>query len=694
MIPDLATVNYYDSQVGVMLGNVDGTFQAALNTTTGSSPISLAVGDFDGDSALDLATFGYGGLSIHLGNGDGTFDAPTNIGLGDYPSSVAVGDFNDDDKLDLVATTNSFVPDDWYYGHYEGRANVLLGNGQGSFAGPQVTELGYGSHTGATVADFNEDGKDDFAAVDSTSLLKVALANADGSLQAPDSYGTDWNPHAVAVGDVDSDGIIDLVTSNNSSVSVLLGNGAGDTGDGTFQAARSSNIGSYPSSVATGDFNVDGKLDLAVSGNRWVSVYYPGYGYYGHYENEASVLLGYDNGHFAAPESTFVEYGWGSGIISADFNGDLSRDLALTNTDYYQLSVLINDESWLPLPPPAVSVTDSTVDEGHSGATNANFTISIPFAHTADLTVHYETADGSATAGSDYTAVSGDVIIPAGTTSVAIPVAVHGDRTGEWDESFVVNISSAEAPVADSQGFASIADDEPQASLGDATVTEGNTGSTSATFSVTLSRAYDQAVSIQYSTVDGSAVAGSDFTGLTNATMTIPAGEMSADITIAVHGDRRAEDIEWYNVNLTSSPTALITDDNGLGYIYDNEPRIWIEDVTKNEGTGKGKNVFPTEFLFRVHLSEAYDQAVTVNFSTANGSATVAGNDYIARSGTLTIPAGQTTGTIAISVKADSSRENDEWFALNLTSSSTNAFLLDTQGTGWILDDDRHGKRR
>ena len=225
-----------------------------------------------------------------------------------------------------------------------------------------------------------------------------------------------------------------------------------------------------------------------------------------------------------------------------------------------------------------------------------------------------------------------------------------------------MNIDSTEAPIADSQGSAYIQDDEPRASMGDATVTEGNSGSTFATFTVTLSRAYDQAVSIQYSTVDGSAAAGSDFTGVTNGTLNIPAGEMSADITIAVLGDRRAEEIEWYNVNLTGSPTALIVDNYGSGYIYDNEPRVWIEDVVKLEGTGKGKNVFPTQFVFTVHLTEAYDQAVTVNFSTANGSARTSDNDYTAKSGTLTIPAGQTTGTVTISVKADSSRENDEWF--------------------------------
>ena len=374
-VPDLATANYYAHQVSVFLGNPDGSLQAALNASTGDYPISLAVGDFNRDGDLDLATANNSGVSVNLGNGDGTFDAPTTIGLGSNATSVAVGDFDGDGFLDLGATTNQFFIDYWgyygYYGHYEGRANVVLGNGDGSFAGPLTTELGYGSHMGAAAADFNGDGQDDFAAVDGNSLLKVALANPDGSLQAPDSYGTDWYSARVAVGDLNSDGISDLVTSNSYGVSVLLGNGSAGTGDGTFQTARSTNLGAYVSSVATGDFNDDEKLDLGVSATRWVIDGYGYYGTYGHYENEAVVLLGYDNGHFVAPETTSLGPNWGTGIASGDFNGDGFDDLALTNNGNYMLSVLINDETRTPLPPPAVSISNATIVEGHTGSTSA-----------------------------------------------------------------------------------------------------------------------------------------------------------------------------------------------------------------------------------------------------------------------------------------------------------------------------------
>jgi hypothetical protein len=700
-VTDLATANYSANQISVLLGNPDGTFQAAVNTSPANWPTSLAVGDFNEDGKLDLASANSSGVSIHLGNGNGSFQAVSQVLSDSSTSSVAVGDFDADGNLDLASTSSYFVIDGYYwgyyggyypFGHYEGQANVLLGNADGTFDAVQSTGLGYGSHTGAIAADFNGDGKDDLAAVDGSNLLKVALANSDGSLQAPASYGTDWSPHSVAVGDVNSDGINDLVTANYYGLSVLVGNGAGGTGDGTFQAAKNVATGYYASSVATGDFNDDGNLDLAASVNRWVIDYWGYWGYYGHYESDTQVLLGYDNGHFAAPDTTFVGLGWSPGIVSGDFDDDGFTDVALTNSDYGKLSVLINDEGWLPLPPPAVSVNDVTIDEGNSGSTSATFTLSLPFAHTQNVTVHYETANGTASSGSDYTGLSGNVTFLAGQTSKEINVAILGDRAGEPNESFTLNLSTVDGLIGDGVGIATIVDDEPQITIDDASATEVTNGTSNATFTVTLSRLYDEDVTVQYATASGSAAAGSDFTGVTNGSVTIPEGSLSRTFAITVLDDRLGESSESFAVNLSGAANALFSDSSGAGTINDNEPRMWIDDVVKHEGNGQGKNKTTTQFVFTVHLSDAYDVPVTVNFSTANGSATVAGNDYIARSGSLTFAAGETSKTVIVEVKADKSRESDEWFALNLTSASTNVLMLDSEGLGWILDDDRRGK--
>src|SRR5262245_38397769 len=122
---DLATANASSSNVSVLLGNANGTFQSAQTFTTGEGPKSIAVGDFNGDGALDIATANASDVSVLTGNGNGTFGSPSSISIGTSPESVAVGDFNGDGKLDLAATSNVYYPGDgwYYYGHYEGQAN-------------------------------------------------------------------------------------------------------------------------------------------------------------------------------------------------------------------------------------------------------------------------------------------------------------------------------------------------------------------------------------------------------------------------------------------------------------------------------------------------------------------------------------------------------------------------------------------
>jgi Calx-beta domain-containing protein/VCBS repeat protein len=697
--PDVAVANYYGGNVSVRLGNGDGTFQDATSPATGNNPFGLAVGDLNGDTHLDLVTANANDVSVLMGNGDGTFQSAASIGVGSNPTSVAVGDFNDDGSLDLAVTSNHFVVDYWgyygYYGHWEGDASVLMGNGGGSFGSPVTTPLGYGYYQGGAAADFDDDGRDDFATTDGYSSVQVLLANPDGSLQGPTAYATGWGAHSVSIGDMNSDGIDDLVTSNSGSVSVLMGNGAAGDGDGTFQAAQSSAVEYYSSSVATGDFNADGKLDLAVSSNHFVVDYWGYYGYYGHYEPQAQVLLGYDNGHFTdAQNSPLGVTGWAYGIASGDFDGNGFSDLAATNSGTNSLSVLINDELWAPLPPPAVSISDASIAEGNTGSTSASFTLSLAFAHTEDVTVHYATANGTATSGSDYTGGSGDVIIHAGDTTATILVPIAGDRLPEPNETFFVNLTSPDVPMADSQAMGVIVDDEPRIVISDAAVTEGNTGSLNATFTVTASLLYDQDVTVHYSTANGTATAGSDFTGVTDATVTIPAGQPSATFNVAVLGDRLGEGDESFSVNLSGATNAEISDGSAAVTILDNEPRITINDVALMEGNGngKGKNSGTTQFVFTVSLSAAYDQTVTVNFATADGTARVSDNDYIGTSGTVTFAAGETSKTVTVLVVGDKRREPDEWFALNLTGPSTNAFLLDNQGVGWILDNDTHGR--
>jgi hypothetical protein len=220
-------------------------------------------------------------------------------------------------------------------------------------------------------------------------------------------------------------------------------------------------------------------------------------------------------------------------------------------------------------------------------------------------------------------------------------------------------------------------------SIGDATVTEGNTATASATFTLTLSKASNVDVTVRYATADITATAGSDYTA-GSGVVTIPAGQTSATFTVAVSGDRLVEPDETFVVNLDAATNATIGDGRGIGTILDNEPRISISDVSQTEGK-KNKT---TLFTFTVKLSVPYDQPVTMSFSTVDGTATTGDGDYVAKSGTLTFAPGETTKTITIEVKGDSKKEADEMFYLDLSANSSNSVLDKKRGIGTILNDD------
>jgi hypothetical protein len=170
--------------------------------------------------------------------------------------------------------------------------------------------------------------------------------------------------------------------------------------------------------------------------------------------------------------------------------------------------------------------------------------------------------------------------------------------------------------------------------------------------------------------------------------VTIPAGQTSATIAVPVVGDRLAENSETFSLRLTNPTNAFSADGLGVATIVDNEPRISINRVSKSEGNGNG-NAKTTAFTFTVSLSAAYDQAVTVNYATANGTA-LAGSDYQAKSGSVTFAPGETVKTITVVVIGDKTRESNETFFVDLFGPSSNALIGTARGVGTILNDDWH----
>lgn len=223
----------------------------------------------------------------------------------------------------------------------------------------------------------------------------------------------------------------------------------------------------------------------------------------------------------------------------------------------------------------------------------------------------------------------------------------------------------------------------PNLRLGDVSITEGNTGTASAIFTVTLSTASTDTITVTYTTGDGSASAGSDYQA-TSGTLTFAPGETSKTITVQVNGDRVGEASETFFVALSNPTNATIADGFGQGTITDDEPRVSINDVTKKEGNSNST----TAFTFTVTLSAAYDVPVTINFATANGTAKTSDNDYVANSGTITFAPGETTKTITVLVKGDRKKEANENFFVDLSDLSGYSVFLDSRGTGTIQNDD------
>ncbi|HVK13123.1 MAG TPA: ELWxxDGT repeat protein, partial [Gemmataceae bacterium] len=177
---------------------------------------------------------------------------------------------------------------------------------------------------------------------------------------------------------------------------------------------------------------------------------------------------------------------------------------------------------------------------------------------------------------------------------------------------------------------------QPGISINDATLTEGNAGTTTAQFTVYLSAPSEEPVTVEYATAGGTAASGTDFQSV-SGTLTFAPGEVTQLVTVSVTGDRLAEPAETLFVVLTGPTNAVLIDNRGVGTILDDEPRVSIGDVTVTEG-----NTGTVEAVFLVTLATPYDQPVTVPYTTASGTAT-AGTDFLSATSSVIIPAGATS---------------------------------------------------
>ncbi|WP_146108647.1 calcium-binding protein [Chromatium okenii] len=345
-------------------------------------------------------------------------------------------------------------------------------------------------------------------------------------------------------------------------------------------------------------------------------------------------------------------------------------------------------------PMPLLSVTDITQNEGNSGKLNVQFTLTLSAPAGRPVTVNYVTADGgadgagiaAATAGTDYTATSGTVTFDVGERSKTVSVAVIPDALVEANEAFSLFLSQpVNCELGDPQAVGILTnDDQVLVSVKGATVKEGQTGTTNAIVTISLSAAANQNVTVDYSTLNGTAEAGSDFTASTGS-LTFKVGETSKTVIIPVTADTTVESSETFQVQLANPVNAALSPRASLATVTitnDDFPSLSIADVTVVEG-----NEGVTEALVTVTLDIPATAEVTVNYATAKGTALL-GTDFTATTGKLIFAPGETTKTIAVPVIADTNVEPDETFTLTLTKPTNAVLSTAARATITLTNDD------
>jgi uncharacterized delta-60 repeat protein len=317
------------------------------------------------------------------------------------------------------------------------------------------------------------------------------------------------------------------------------------------------------------------------------------------------------------------------------------------------------------VPPKNISISSPTaITEGNYGQRELKFVVRLSQASAGTVRVDYSTIDSTATAGTDYTAISGSLTIPAGQLTDTIRVQINGDRLVEAVERFKVMLSNpVNAIVTTGQAIGTINNDDalPAVSITNYTITEGTGRDSLLQVQVRLANAYPVPVTVEYATADSTATNGTDYIGA-SGTLTFVPGDTLEFIPVLIRGDGIDEGTEIINVNLSNAINASLSATTRSRITINDDdllPAIVVSNISVTE-----KDITDTLIQIPVRLNRRYVETVTINYSSADSTATN-GLDYGGVSGTLTFLPGDTLEFIPLNIRGDRIDESNEIIKLS-----------------------------
>jgi len=344
----------------------------------------------------------------------------------------------------------------------------------------------------------------------------------------------------------------------------------------------------------------------------------------------------------------------------------------------------------LAAPLPSLSINNVTITEGDAGTLTLTFTVTQ--SARGKSSVHFATAADTASNPADFLARSGTLRFAGGHKKNKVAVTIVGDTLDEANETFFVRLSNpVGATITDGQGVGTITDNDAPptvSSVATLTVPEGEPGDFPvASVGVTLSAPSGRHVSVDYTTANGTATEGSDYT-LSAGTLDFAPGQTTASVAVTVTGDDDDEGDETFDVDLANPVNATLGTNPAVVTIQDNDPTPPTAAVLNVTGATVREGQTGTKLLtFTVTRTQETTTAVNVDYQTVNGTAS-APSDYVGKSGNLSFPANVTSATVQVQVKGDVRLEHAERFFLSLINPSAGAAVEHGQAVGRIRDDD------